>query len=113
MKRTLCHLAEIPDGQGKGFVLEEDAQRREVFVVRRGARAFGYVNSCPHQGTPLDWTPDRFVTRDGRHILCATHGARFDTESGRCIAGPCPGTSLTAVPLTIEGAEQRIVLLED
>lgn len=73
-----------------------------MFVVRRGADVFGYVNSCPHQGLPLDWKPDVFLTIDKQQIQCANHGARFDIASGACVAGPCPGRALRTVRLRIE-----------
>jgi len=41
--------------------------------------------------------------RSASLIQCATHGALFLIESGECIAGPCAGQSLTALP----GREDR------
>ena len=60
-------------------------------AVRQGEKVHVWVNSCPHIGTPLDWTPDRFMTADGRHLICATHGALFEPATGECTAGPCRG----------------------
>src|SRR3546814_8139240 len=51
----LCRLAEISDGEGRGFILGTGAEQVALFVVRDGDHAFAYVNACPHQGTPLDW----------------------------------------------------------
>jgi nitrite reductase/ring-hydroxylating ferredoxin subunit len=36
-------------------------------------------------------------------ILCASHGALFERDGGLCIAGPCAGKRLIAVPVRIEG----------
>ena len=49
----------------------------------------------------LDFMPDRFLTRDGRHLLCSTHGALFDIATGLCLHGPCKGRSLRAVPVAL------------
>lgn len=98
---VLCRLDEIEDGEGRGFILGEGARRLDLFVVREGARVYGYVNSCPHQGTPLDWTPDRFISDETGLILCATHGAQFEIEDGLCVAGPCQGAHLTPLPVTV------------
>tara|TARA_A100001037_G_C15125441_1_gene625919 strand:- start:456 stop:713 length:258 start_codon:yes stop_codon:yes gene_type:complete len=76
-----------------------------MFVVRRGEDVFGYVNICPHARTPLDWTPDQFLTRDKTNLLCATHGAQFRIEDGFCVAGPCPGASLIPVPIAISDGD--------
>src|SRR5579875_326885 len=95
--RILCKLAAIPDGEGEA--------QRLIFVIRQGERVYAYVNSCPHAGTPLDWTPNRFLTYDKRHILCATHGARFRIYDGYCFAGPCQGDRLTALPVAVVDGE--------
>ncbi len=107
--RILCRLEEIEDGEGKGFTLGVGAAARDIFIVRQGARVFGYVNSCPHQGTPLDWTPDRFISEDSGLILCATHGAQFAIADGTCVSGPCLGARLRSVPLNAD-AQGHVVL---
>ena len=106
---VLCRLADLPDGDSKGFDRGDGAEPREVFVVREGRRLYGYVNSCPHLGTPLEFQPDRFLSADGSHILCSTHGALFRIEDGYCLAGPCAGRSLEAVALALD-AEDRVLL---
>lgn len=99
--RRLCRLADIPEGTGKGFVLGEGAKRQAIFVVHRAGCVRGYVNSCPHVGTPLDWAPDRFLSPDRSLIQCSTHGARFRIEDGYCVSGPCAGDSLEPVEVAV------------
>ena len=67
--------------------------KRQVYV---------YVNSCPHVGTPLDWTPGRFLSANGKRIICATHGAEFQIENGMCTLGPCQGEALEKVAIQIQ-----------
>ncbi len=67
-----------------------------------------YRNRCPHRGTPLDWQPGRFLDREGRHLVCATHCALFRLEDGHCVAGPCAGDALEALPT--RAAEGRLVV---
>ena len=64
------------------------------FVVRRGETVFGYVDSCPHAGSPLANPVGRFLTREGDLILCAAHGALFRIEDGVATSGPCAGQRL-------------------
>jgi len=104
----LCHAAAIGEGEGRGFRLGEGTEQVAVFVVRWQGELRGYVNSCPHVGTPLDWLPDRFFDRDRALLVCGTHGARFRPGDGVCIAGPCLGTRLT--PAAISVTDGTIVL---
>lgn len=106
--RVLCRLEEIEDGQARGFTLGSGRGRVEIFVVREGRRVYGYRNSCPHVGTPLDFPEDRFMSVDGNHLLCHTHGALFEIADGLCIAGPCKGQRLTPVPVGLD-RQDRIV----
>ena len=105
----LCALDELEDGAAKGFVL---ADGRDIFVVREVDRVYGYENSCPHQGTPLDWTPETFISEDSGLILCATHGAQFEIADGVCVSGPCEGDRLTAVAVRVDAAG-NVVLSDD
>ncbi len=108
--RTLCRVDDIPEGGAKGLSLAESDGPRDIFLVRAHGRVYGYVNSCPHIGTPLEFLPDRFLTRDGRQILCSTHGARFEIGTGLCVVGPCRGQSLRPLRLKVEGG---VILLPD
>ena len=95
----LCSLNSIPDGNGRGFALDED---RPILVVRQGERAYAYINRCPHMGVQLNWLPDEFMCLDGAYLQCSMHGAQFRIEDGFCLHGPCAGRSLEAVPIRIE-----------
>ncbi len=100
-RRPLCRLDEIPEPGSRGFELGGGARAVPIFVVRAAGRVAAYRNACPHTGGPLDWVTDRFLSRDKRHILCATHGALFRIEDGACLAGPCAGESLLPVPVEV------------
>jgi nitrite reductase/ring-hydroxylating ferredoxin subunit len=102
--RALCRVDEIADGDAKGFPPAPGGFSGLV-VWRDGDAVRVYVNSCPHIGTPLDWLPDRFLARDGRHILCSTHGALFRIADGFCLAGPCAGARLRPVATARRGEE--------
>ena len=97
----LCRVDDIPDPGARGFSLPSGDGAVSIFVVRVNGQFYGYVNACPHIGTPLEFLPDRFLTRDGTEILCSTHGARFTIATGFCVAGPCKGRSLRHVALRV------------
>ncbi len=98
---ALARLDEIPDGEARGFRVHRGEREWRLFAVRRGDAVSLYVNRCPVVGTPLDWAPDAFLDRQGRHIVCSTHGALFRIEDGYCLAGPCAGDALEAVPFAL------------
>lgn len=107
---VLCRLVDIPDGQGRGFELEDDdGGLRGIFLVRQGDSVVGYANVCPHAGTPLDTRPDTFIAPDAPVIQCATHGARFAIADGRCLSGPCAGRGLAPEPVGVD-SRGRVVL---
>lgn len=98
---VICAIAELADGEARGFARESADGPIEGLVVRHDLAIFAYVNRCPHMGTPLDWMPGQFLSADGSHIVCATHGAQFRIEDGYCFGGSCTGTSLKAMAVEI------------
>jgi nitrite reductase/ring-hydroxylating ferredoxin subunit len=101
----LCALADIADPGAKSFVFRDGEMLFLGFVVRKDGAVRGYVDRCPHAGMPLAGFGDRYLTRTGDLILCATHGALFRPHDGMCVAGPCTGLALTVWPVAIEGDE--------
>ena len=91
--QELCEAQSLGEGEARGV----DSSRGRLVLVRQGGEVLGYHNWCPHRGTTLDWAPDRFLSADGQHLQCATHGALFRIGDGICEAGSCVGQSLRAV----------------
>src|SRR5471032_1046837 len=92
--KFLCDSNTLADISSRGF----EVDGRPLLAVRREGRVYVYQNRCPHRGIPLEWQPDQFLDPSASLIQCATHGALFLVESGECVAGPCAGQSLTALP---------------
>jgi nitrite reductase/ring-hydroxylating ferredoxin subunit len=93
----LCHIDDIPEDSSKS--LEFDG--KPLLAVKKGGRIYVYQNRCPHLGVELNWNQDQFLDTDNALIQCATHGALFLIDNGRCVAGPCLGKSLQAFPFSI------------
>ena len=110
MSVVLCRNDEIAEGTARSFIIGEGAARRDIVVIRRDGRVYAYENSCPHQLTPLETFPDKFLNEDGSLLVCSTHGARFRIEDGLCISGPCEGKSMSSVVVSISA--QIIELIE-
>ena len=103
LQRVLCPLHELDDPGARGFTVGGGEWPLRGFVVRHGSTVRAYVNHCPHAGFPLNWQPDGFLAPEAPLILCAMHGALFEIESGLCVAGPCAGRSLRALPVRVSG----------
>lgn len=103
LERVVCRLSDLEEHGARGFILGAGDWPLRGFVVRCGNEVRGYVNRCPHAGHPLDLRPHRFLTPDRAMILCSSHGALFEKDAGLCLAGPCAGERLRAVPLEVIG----------
>ncbi len=102
-REVLCALADLPEQGSARLNFAADTHGHGLCVVRRHGQVYAYLNRCPHQRLPLDWVPGQFLDITGERIQCAVHGAQFRIEDGRCLAGPCRGDRLTAVPVYIDG----------
>jgi nitrite reductase/ring-hydroxylating ferredoxin subunit len=84
---------------------------REALVVRDASGVLrAYLNRCQHLPIPLDGGSRRFLARDGAHLQCGTHGARYRLSDGHCIEGPCLGRSLIALELEQSGDDLTLLL---
>ena len=99
---TVCRLDELDDPGCREFRIGEGNWPFRGFVVRRGDAVHAWQNYCAHAGHPLNWQPDRFLTADRQHIICASHGAVYEIDSGVCVEGPCPGKALRPVEVRVE-----------
>jgi nitrite reductase/ring-hydroxylating ferredoxin subunit len=101
----VARIDEVPEGRSKKFVLAVGALEVECFLVRWRGQHYAYVNKCRHIAMSLDWVENRFFDEDGRYVLCSTHGALFEPDSGECVSGPPFGRRLVRVPLETRGEE--------
>jgi nitrite reductase/ring-hydroxylating ferredoxin subunit len=101
----LCRLGDLEDPGSRGFAVAASGGMVDILVVRQGGRVYGYLNSCPHTGAPLDWVPGQFLDLQREYIQCATHAALFRIPDGVCVAGPCAGDQLMPVPLAVEDGQ--------
>jgi nitrite reductase/ring-hydroxylating ferredoxin subunit len=101
-ERLICRRDALADGGlATRFQLEFDGRALAAFVVAYDGEVFGYVNSCPHRGTELDWQAGEVFDEAGLYLVCATHGALFEPDSGRCVGGPCHGALLSKVAIEV------------
>lgn len=108
--RLICRFDELSDPGSLAFKLGAGDWPLKGFVVRKGDEVFAYVNRCPHAGHPLNWQPHQFLTQDRTHLLCTSHGARFEISTGHCVFGPCAGQALQVLRVQVVDG---VVLLEE
>ncbi len=94
-------IDELPDPGCREFEIGTGDWPFRGFVVRRGDEIYAYQNFCMHVGHPLNWMPDGFLTKDKAAIICASHGALYEIDTGFCFRGPCAGKSLRKVDVEL------------
>jgi len=102
VERVICRLDDVEVSGARGFTIGTGDWPLRGFIVRVNGEVHGFINHCPHAGHPLNLRPHRFLTADSALILCASHGALFEKATGLCVAGPCAGHYLRAVPLKVD-----------
>ena len=97
-ERVICPSAVLADsGRGVRFEVEYFGDKAPAFVVRYRGAVQAYLNRCAHVEMELDWQEGVFFDSYGRDLICSTHGASYETSTGRCIGGPCNGSPLVKV----------------
>ncbi len=71
----------------------------DLIVTRHLGKPKAWFNVCPHQGRPLNLAPDRFLVDEKNQLVCCVHGAVFEPNQGKCVAGPCLNAHLKAVDI--------------
>ena len=100
VSNSLSQASAIQDG---GFIAVDaviDGEMESIILHRDGDEIRAWLNICPHAGRRLDLSPGRFLLDKGR-LMCPMHGALFRTTDGECVAGPCRGAHLKAVPVRV------------
>lgn len=96
--RVICASEALVDG-GKGvrFEVARGGRQYPAFAVRYQGQVYAYLNSCAHVAVEMDWMDGEFFDYSKLYLICATHGATYEPETGLCVQGPCAGARLTRV----------------
>jgi nitrite reductase/ring-hydroxylating ferredoxin subunit len=86
----VCASVDLVDsGRGVRFPVASNGTGANGFAIRYRGEVRGFLNRCTHAYVELDWQRGRFFDRSGLYLMCATHGAVYSPDSGRCVGGPC------------------------
>jgi len=88
----LCNSSDLLDGElAVPFDVVYCGQTCRAFAIRFRGQVHAYLNRCSHVWTEMDYQPNRFFDITGTRLICATHGALYQPETGACRGGPCRG----------------------
>jgi nitrite reductase/ring-hydroxylating ferredoxin subunit len=108
-ERVICTSDALVDsGLGVHYVAEHAGTTEAAFVVRFEGQVHAYVNRCPHRQTYLHSNIGHFFESEGLLLRCPVHGATFLPDSGKCVSGPCIGSSL--IPLAVEERDGKVIV---
>lgn len=99
--RPLLALDHISEGGFAEIEAVIDGDAESLILYREGDTVRAWFNICPHAGRRLDWAPGEFLRSKDGLLVCAAHGASFELVGGECVAGPCRGEALRAVPVVV------------
>jgi nitrite reductase/ring-hydroxylating ferredoxin subunit len=118
LKSSIGKRSALIDGGGLCFeVIDSTISKREQkkaqasgamktgFAVEFADSVYAYENRCPHLGVELDWALGVFFDEAREYLVCSTHGAHFEPDTGKCVSGPCEGQSLIPLALLEEEGE--------
>jgi nitrite reductase/ring-hydroxylating ferredoxin subunit len=81
-----------------------------AFVVNYQGNYYAYLNRCAHLPMQMDWNAGELFDDAKRYLVCATHYAVYEPDTGVSISGPCRlGSQLVALPIRVIGED--IILL--
>lgn len=87
-------------GDGLRFAIPALGPHATGFLVRFHGKPYAYVNRCAHVPVELDWEHGKFFNMTQEWLICATHGAMYAPQTGRCVMGPCQGKGLSPIPVS-------------
>jgi nitrite reductase/ring-hydroxylating ferredoxin subunit len=111
-ERMVCESSELAEREhGIRFALPELGEHVTGFVIRYKGLVHAYINRCAHLAVELDWNEGDFFNMDKNYLICATHGAHYQPDTGYCVIGPCKGRGLQPVQ-AIERDNKILINLE-
>jgi nitrite reductase/ring-hydroxylating ferredoxin subunit len=88
----LCNADELIEaGDAVPFDVVYAGQTCRAFAIRFQGQPQAYLNRCTHVAMEMDYQPNKFYDLTGQWLICATHGAMYQPDTGRCAGGPCRG----------------------
>lgn len=112
-ERLICASDALLDGgKAASFTVPFWGEGATGFAVRFNGKVYGYLNRCAHVPVPMDWEEGEFFDLTRQYLICATHGAHYEPDSGICVMGPCGGKRLQKVNVVERDGNVYLIELE-
>ena len=102
--QTVCRIGDIPEGDGRMFVVAETA----IGVFNIGGSFFALANECPHAGASLA----HGIVESGT-VRCRIHHWRFSIRDGTYLDEDKPHCNVQSFPVRVVGDEVQIEVVTD
>jgi 3-phenylpropionate/trans-cinnamate dioxygenase ferredoxin subunit len=99
---TLARVGDIPDGEGRGFEVNDVA----VGVFNCGGRFLAVGDVCTHAHALLH---EGSMDRVRCTVECPLHSTEFDLRTGRVLAPPAT-EPIATFPIRVEGGEIQVTV---
>ena len=101
--RRITTVNEIPEHGMKFLYMEGPLEEEGILLKMLDGSVRAFKNECRHLPMRLDdRAPAEFFNPAKGQLTCNSHGALFQSDDGLCTTGPCKGSHLKTVPISIE-----------
>ncbi len=104
----VAKMKDVPEGVTT-LDVRSQAGAFPMILAHQAGQFYAYVNACPHQYLPLNYRGSQILSAKGDQLMCTSHGAMYDLESGIGTAGHGLGCALDSVPLEITKGGQILI----
>ena len=100
---AIAAVEEIPEESTLVFTVEdvEADEEKEAILVELDDEVAGWLNYCQHM-THIKIDKGTGAPMRNGELVCANHGAYFESGTGYCSFGPCEGAYLEEVDVTVD-----------
>ncbi len=106
-------VKDFKNNTSRKFEYLQDKEKKEGVVIRWKDEFHAYENLCQHLALSLDLEDNDFFDYSEKFLVCKTHGAFYEPDTGKCVAGPPIGKSLVDLKVSIEGKELFVEISHD
>lgn len=100
--RRIAAVEDVPTESTLLFTVRDldDDEEREAIVHRRDDGVVAWRNYCQHL-THIKIDKGSGAPMRDDELVCANHGAMFESDTGQCTYGPCEGAYLNALDVVV------------